>query len=110
MQARRKQIALVSLYTLHDRRHFVPLNKLGCQYYTFPLSGLSCTGQKVSIVVGRKRVFAVALQSKTFGEAPISAYKFLGGSAQPAALRRYTSIRSPQVRLETKAELSSPHY
>jgi hypothetical protein len=89
VQARRKQIALVSLYTLHDRRHFVPLNKLGCQYYTFPLSGLSCAGQKVSIVVGRKRVFAVALQSKTFGEAPISAVQISRGTR---AARRSSAV------------------
>jgi hypothetical protein len=52
-QAQHKQIALVPLYTFHDRLHFVPLNKFGRQDYTLPLSGLSCTGQKVSVVIGR---------------------------------------------------------
>jgi hypothetical protein len=30
-----------------------PLNKFGRHDYAFLLSGLSCTGQKVSVVIGR---------------------------------------------------------
>ena len=52
VQAQHKQIALVSLYTLHDRLHFVPLNKFGRQDYAFPLSGLLRTGLQVSVVIG----------------------------------------------------------
>jgi hypothetical protein len=40
VQAQHKQIALVSLYTFHDRLHFVPFNKFRRQTYTLHLSGL----------------------------------------------------------------------
>ena len=44
MQAQHKQIALVSLYTFHDRLHFVPFNKFRRQTYTLHLGGLPGTG------------------------------------------------------------------
>ena len=53
VQTQYKQIALVSLYAFHDPPHFVPFNQFGRQDYTLPLSRLSCTGQKVSVVIGR---------------------------------------------------------
>ncbi len=57
----------------------------------------------------RERIVYRRSTNEIFGEARLSAYKLLGGPVQPAALRRYPSIRPPQVRLETNAELSSPH-
>jgi hypothetical protein len=53
VQAQHKQIALVSLCTFHDRLHFVPFSKFRRQTYTLHLSGLPCTGQKASVVIGR---------------------------------------------------------
>ena len=53
VQAQHKQIALVSLYTFHDRLHFVPFNKFRRQTYPLHLSGLPGTGQKLSVVIGR---------------------------------------------------------
>jgi hypothetical protein len=53
VQAQHEQIAAVSLCTFYDRLHFIPLNKFGRQDYTFLLRGLSCTSQKVSVVLGR---------------------------------------------------------
>jgi hypothetical protein len=52
VQAQHEQIALVSPHVFHGRPHFVPVNKFGCQGYTFPPSGLLRAGLRVAVVTG----------------------------------------------------------
>ena len=54
MQAQHEQIALVSLHAFYNRLHFVTLDKLGRQDYTFPLSGLLRTGLQVILPSTRR--------------------------------------------------------
>jgi hypothetical protein len=68
VQAQHEQIALVSLHAFHDRPHSVPLNKFGCQDYTFPPSGLLRASLEVAVVIGGLNLYVPVITAYQLDE------------------------------------------